>query len=122
MKNVFWITLLIIQQLFFANRLMAQSVNESVKSIPQKGYWNTNLKIVKVADKYKLNTNWYAKLKQAISVRDKYHNGYWLQYYIFKDLQNLFIRTNDKKMLQNISAAYFSSDWNFILSKKKQNN
>ena len=46
MRNALWITILIIQQLFFANRLMAQSVNESGKNIPKKGYWNTDLKIV----------------------------------------------------------------------------
>lgn len=28
----------------------------------------------------------------------------------------------DKKMLQDITVAYFSSDWNSILSGKKQNN
>lgn len=84
--------------------------------------WNNAQQALSVADKCKLNTNWYAKLKQVSSIRDKYHNGYWLQYYIFKDLQNLFIRTNDKKMLQDITVAYFSSDWNSILSGKKQNN
>ena len=84
--------------------------------------WNNAQEALRVADKYKLNTNWYAKLKQVTSIRDKYHNGYWLQYYIFKDLQNLFIRNNDKKMLKKITSSYYSSDWNFILSDLKQNN
>jgi len=77
--------------------------------------WDNAQKAVKVADKYRINTNWYAKLKQAHSIRDIYHNGYWLQYYIFKDLQDYFIRTNDQKMLKKITSVYFSSDWDAVL-------
>ncbi len=76
--------------------------------------WSNAQKALRVADRYHLNTNWYAKLKQATSIRDRYHNGYWLQYYIFKDLQDYFIRTNDQKMLKKITVAYFSSNWDSI--------
>ncbi len=79
--------------------------------------WKNAQTALKVAEKYKLNTSWYAKLKQATSVRDKYHNGYWLQYYIFKDLQDVFIRKNDNIMLKKLVSAYYSSDWNSILNK-----
>jgi hypothetical protein len=77
--------------------------------------WVNAQKAVQVADRYKLNTNWYAKLKQVYSTRDQYHNGYWLQYYVFKDMQDYFIRKNDKEMLKKITVAYFSSNWNAYL-------
>ncbi|MGV8134744.1 MAG: hypothetical protein AB2L20_05995 [Mangrovibacterium sp.] len=77
--------------------------------------WNNACKAVTVAKKYGLNTNWYAKLKQAGSTRDKYHNGYWLQYSVFKDLQDHFIRIGDQKMLRSIAVAYFSSNWDSVL-------
>jgi hypothetical protein len=77
--------------------------------------WNNALKAIKVAGKYKLNTNWYAKLKQVTSIRDKYHNGYWLQYYIFRDLQDIFTGKDDKRMLNKITKAYYTSDWNSVL-------
>lgn len=77
--------------------------------------WTNAQTAVQVADKFKLNTSWYAKLKQATSVRDKYHNGYWLQYYIFKDLQYHFLRENDFEMLEKIKIAYFSSNWKVVL-------
>jgi hypothetical protein len=38
--------------------------------------WNNALKAVAVARKFGVNTDWYAKLKQAGSTRDRYHNGY----------------------------------------------
>lgn len=87
---------------------------EMMKNLTNK-LWDNAHKAVKIAERYHLNTNWYAKLKQANSIRDKYHNGYWLQYYIFKDLQDYFIRTNDQKMLKKITSAYFSSDWDAVL-------
>lgn len=77
--------------------------------------WDQAYESVTVAEKIGINTSWYAKLKQATSVRDKYHNGYWLQYYIFKDLQDFCIRNNDKELLKKVAIAYFSSDWQSLL-------
>ncbi len=77
--------------------------------------WNNALKAVAVARAHGVNTDWYAKLKQAGSTRDRYHNGYWLQYYIFRDLQDHFIRKKDQKMLKKIAVAYFSSNWDSVL-------
>lgn len=88
--------------------------NGMMKDLADK-LWSNAHKAIQVATKYHLNTNWYAKLKQANSIRDKYHNGYWLQYYIFKDLQDYFIRKNDKTMLNKITVAYFSADWDVVL-------
>lgn len=77
--------------------------------------WNNALKAVAVAGKHGVNTDWYAKLKQAGSTRDRYHNGYWLQYYIFRDLQDHFIRKDDPEMLKKLAVAYFLSDWDAVL-------
>ena len=45
------------------------------------------------------------------SVREKYNDGFWLQFYIYKDLEYLFARQNDGDMLKKLHKAYFSSDW-----------
>lgn len=86
-----------------------------LKETMAEGMWNRAMMAVAVAEKFGLDTNWYAKLKQANSIRDHYHNGYWLQYYIFKDLQDHFIRKNDPVMLKKIASAYFSSNWESLL-------
>lgn len=78
--------------------------------------WNDALKAVKIAEKYRLNTSWYAKLKQVSSVREKYHKGYWLQYYLYKDLENLFLRKQDKKMLEQLTKAYYGGNWDLIMN------
>ncbi|MDR3217390.1 MAG: heparinase II/III family protein [Dysgonamonadaceae bacterium] len=82
--------------------------------------WNSAQEALQIAEQYKLNTAWYAKWKQASSVREKYHKGYWLQYYIYKDLENLFLRKGDKKLLEQLTKAYYSGDWNVIDEKTVQ--
>jgi len=54
---------------------------------------------------------WYAKFMNPRSVREKYNDGFWLQFYIYKDLEYLFARQNDGYMLKKLHKAYFSSDW-----------
>ncbi len=77
--------------------------------------WKNAQSALKVAEKYKLNTNWYAKLKQAGSTQEKYIKGYWLQYYVFKDLEDSFFRNNNNEHLHLLCQAYFSGNWNLLL-------
>lgn len=76
--------------------------------------WKQALTAHRVARKYGLNTSWYAKLKQASSVREKYHKGYWLQYYIYKDLEYKFSCEHDMQSITRLQKAYYSSDWNLL--------
>jgi hypothetical protein len=86
-----------------------------LKKTMAEDIWRNAMKAVAVAEQFGLNTTWYAKLKQANSTRARYHNGYWLQYYLFKDLQDYFVRTNNLDTLNKISTAYFSSNWEELL-------
>jgi hypothetical protein len=79
------------------------------------GLWNNALLATKVAQRYGLNLSWYAKLYQAKSSAQKYSNGYWLQFYIYQDLKDHFIRQKDKTMLHKTIVAYFSADWQSLL-------
>jgi hypothetical protein len=77
--------------------------------------WANALLAEKAALRYGLNVNWYAKLHESSSVYEKYSNGYWLQLYLFKDLQNLFTRQNNKPLLKKLNEAYFTSNWSNLL-------
>ncbi|MDR0395481.1 MAG: hypothetical protein LBH77_10015 [Tannerella sp.] len=80
--------------------------------------WSGALMAEKVAGYYNLNLSWYAKLYENHSIRKKYSNGYLLQFYIYKDLQNLFMRNKDKESLKKLVHAYFSSNWELLLPEK----
>lgn len=73
--------------------------------------WRQAQQAVKVAERYGLNTSWYAKLKQAVSIRERYHKGYWLQYYLYRDLEDRFAREGRGDLLERLNRAYFSADW-----------
>lgn len=57
-----------------------------------------------MADKEKVSTEWYNHYKKPKSIREQYHNGYWLSYYIYKDLMTKY--EGDKKMEDLIQQAF----------------
>ncbi|WP_423767139.1 hypothetical protein [Coprobacter fastidiosus] len=79
------------------------------------GIWERAQTAVRVAHKYGLNTSWYAWWIEALSMREKYHRGYWLQYYLFQDLMNYGLRTGDRDLQQKLVVAYCSGNWKSLL-------
>ena len=79
------------------------------------GIWERAQTAVRVAHKYGLNTSWYAWWIEALSMREKYHRGYWLQYYLFQDLMNYGLRIGDKDLQQKLVVAYCSGNWKSLL-------
>lgn len=80
--------------------------------------WKNALLAIQVAEKYGVKTNWYARWKTASSSEQKYHNGYWLQFYIYKDLEYLFLRKKNNTMLSALNKAYYGGDWSSLLVEK----
>ena len=76
--------------------------------------WTNALLAEKVALKFGVNVTWYAKLHESASLFQKYSNGYWLQLYLFKDLQYHFYQENDTENLKKLERAYYSSDWEMM--------
>ena len=76
--------------------------------------WKNALKGVKVAKSYGLNTNWYKVLMAPKTAREKYNNGFWLSYYLYRDMKENDKLTNNNGMLTQIKKAYFSSNWDII--------
>ena len=62
----------------------------------------------------KLNTKWYALMLQPKSTRERYHYGFWLQFYLYNDLKDLAGRTNDKALASVIDKAYLQGKWELI--------
>lgn len=79
------------------------------------GMWKNAMQACKVAEHFRMNTDWYAKLKQALSIREKYDKGCWLQLYLYKDLEYLFVRNKDVRSLEKLNKAYYSGDWSILL-------
>lgn len=82
-----------------------------------EGIWQQSQLAEKVAKKYGLDLNWYARWQHPHSTRERYHNGYWLQFYIYKDLENLFLRQENKAMLKKLNKAYYGANWEILSDK-----
>lgn len=78
------------------------------------GIWKRAQEAVKIVRQYGLNPLWYAKWMTARTTREKYSNGYWLTFYLYKDLENLFIREGDAGKLRRLHQAYYGGNWSLI--------
>lgn len=67
-----------------------------------------------VAKKHKVNTSWYAFMKQPKSENQQYRYGFWLQFYVYMDLMDQALRTKNLKS-EAIDKAYFGGDWEALL-------
>ena len=80
-----------------------------------KSMWKNAQTAVQVAHRYNIQTSWYAKMMQAFSIRQQYNNGYWLQFYIYKDLEHVFMQRGDQEKLKQLTVAYYSGNWKLML-------
>jgi len=90
------------------------SLHEMYKKLAAN-MWNNAELALQVAHKKGLQTNWYALLKHPKSVRQQYHCGWWLQFYLFNDLADHAKRKGNPGEIEQIIKAYYSGDWKILL-------
>ena len=76
--------------------------------------WKTALEASAVAEKAGINLSWYSLLRSPKSLQQKYSNGYWLQFYLYRDLMELGIRKQNQEFLNSLDKAYFSGNWKLV--------
>ncbi len=74
--------------------------------------WKNAEQAMKVARGKGLDLSWYALMMNPKSVREKSNYGYWLQYYIYRDLMDKALREKDTAFLNKLDKAYYSGNWN----------
>lgn len=73
--------------------------------------WGKAKRFIKLADKYNLNYNWYARMFAPQSDREMYYNGYWLSFYLYRDLKHYASVKNDKHLSRELDLAYFGNQF-----------
>jgi hypothetical protein len=81
--------------------------------------WERAEQAIEVAEKYKLNTSWYAFWKQPRTLFEKYSYGYWLNFYIYNDLKHNAILNNDQDLTRDLKKACYSGNWSNLLDDRK---
>ena len=80
--------------------------------------WTRAGTALRVARNLGLDVNWYARWAKPTVSRQKYSDGYWLQYYLFRDLCYYFERRKQPEKLSVLYKAYYSGHWQALLNEK----
>lgn len=74
--------------------------------------WNRSQYVMKIAENYGLNTNWYAFWQQPRTLNEKYQYGFWLTFYLYKDMCQMAMLKGNLKLKNKLDIAYYSGNWN----------
>jgi hypothetical protein len=91
-----------------------QAMNDLFLSVTANIWKRAEMAII-VAAGYGLNTSWYSFLKKPRSIHERYSHGYWLNYYIYRDIRYMLRKEGADEDVKMVDKAYFSGDWNIIL-------
>ncbi|MEN8193666.1 MAG: hypothetical protein ABFS12_12665 [Bacteroidota bacterium] len=69
--------------------------------------WENAIQMKKIALKYGLNTEWYSVFLNPQSIQEKYHFGYWLQFYLYQDLHYSFKQKSEDELVSKLEKAYY---------------
>ena len=74
--------------------------------------WAHAQTVTGVALAYGLETSWYNLMMNPRSARERYDYGYWLPFYLYKDLEYLFMQQSKPESdFRALHRAYYSRDW-----------
>ncbi len=77
--------------------------------------WDNAQDAIKVAEKHKINIDWYSKLIHPVNVREKYFKGYWLSFYLYFELRKKAQFIKDESLLKAFDKAFHSQSWKSLL-------
>lgn len=73
--------------------------------------WKNALEVVAVARKQKVNTEWYNFYLQPRSLFERYSYGYWLAFYLYRDMKHGARVKGDRELAKKLDVAYYSRNW-----------
>jgi len=77
--------------------------------------WSRAMLIDKVAKQYKVNSSWYNFYKQPRSLFEKYSHGYWLAFYLYRDMKHKALSENNADIAKQLDIAYYSGNWEKLM-------
>lgn len=73
--------------------------------------WLRSQKMIIIAKKQGVSPVWYAFWQQPRSLFEKYQYGYWLGFYLYKDMCHVALLKGDKVLKHKLDVAYYSGNW-----------
>jgi len=73
--------------------------------------WNRSKEVAAIAKRQGINTNWYSFWQQPRTLNEKYQYGYWLTFYLYKDLCHNALLKQNLDLKRKLDVAYYSGNW-----------
>lgn len=102
-----------IQPLFSSEAMTQVKAEERFKNITNN-IWQKAALVIAIAEKHGISTDWYNFYKKPKSLQQKYEYGYWLTFYLYRDLRDHFRAINDTVKIFKLDKAYYSGNWQLM--------
>lgn len=79
--------------------------------------WQRAQMALAVANKYGIDTKWYTFYQQPQSLHQQYEYGYWLNFYIYKDIRYNSMVNGHSALTKKIDKAFYSGNWQLLLQE-----
>jgi hypothetical protein len=79
--------------------------------------WANAQQVLKVAKLQNINTDWYAFYQQPHSLHEKYSYGYWLSFYLYKDMRHQASVAKNIALVKQLDRAYYSCNWGMFFKR-----
>ncbi len=76
-----------------------------------KKIWARSQEITTIAKQQGVSAVWYAFWQQPRSMFERYQYGYWLSFYLYKDMCHVALVKGDKELKHKLDVAYYSGNW-----------
>jgi hypothetical protein len=83
--------------------------------------WTAAQQAVQIAESQGLTTWWYSYYKTPRSTHERYSHGFWLGFYLYRDLRQVWKEQGRNSLVTALDKAYYSGNWNMLkglLNKK----
>jgi hypothetical protein len=67
--------------------------------------------MAKTAEALGLDTHWYSYYKNPTSTFQRYQFGFWMGFYLYRDLREYLKHTGRSHLLRKLDVAYYSGNW-----------
>lgn len=102
-------------------RTQNQKQIEALFSSLANKVWNAAQQAVQIAESQGINSGWYNYYKTPRSIQERYSHGFWLGFYLYRDLRQVWKEQGRGSLVTALDKAYYSGNWNILkalLNKK----
>jgi hypothetical protein len=66
---------------------------------------------IKLAKSLDVNPDWYAFWMSPRTLHEKYDYGFWLNFYLYRDMRQAASSMNNNELVRKLDKAYYSGNW-----------